>query len=72
MEKHNFKHLFHTKYNGHTFIESDHKIYSWGLNIICEVCKIKGNYVEPNEYFFINFKYHDLSCNECLIKNIIE
>ncbi len=72
IEKHNYKHLFHTKYLNHVFIKNEKSNRDWGLNIICENCATEAIYIEPNCYIFDDIYTESLLCEECIIKNIIE
>jgi hypothetical protein len=64
-DKHYWKHSFIFLSNINDF-----------FNVKCSKCGILGkDYDEKlgdHELIYIHFKYHGLTCSECIIKNIIE
>lgn len=72
MDSHNFKALFHDRYKNHIFIKDNEYYNEYIINIICEKCKLKAKYLEPNCYINMSDSVEFLTCEEYIIKCIIE
>lgn len=73
--------MFNKNYLGHSFFDLNEDFN--GRSLMCEICKIKVFYYESKIYknadeysirYGQGFEYYDrlISCNEIVIKNIIE
>jgi len=72
---------FNTNYFGHDFILSSDQVWS-GLNIYCKKCNIRVFYYSPSSYEMSKYILRSqlvsqgfetiLTCDEYIIKNIIE
>lgn len=60
--------------NDHYFVGGDYDYKNYFFNVKCNKCNIYGKLYQQysTKTIYVERRYYLLSCEECLIKNIIE
>lgn len=61
-------------YKTHSFIDGDYPYKNYFFNIRCEKCGCYGRLYQKftSKVIYVEYGYDSLSCEECIIKNVIE